>query len=383
MEKNKIQTICIAFLFISQTHAAEFQDGLNLKQCMEYAIENSSRMKIHRTTLSDTQVQRRDAILKAFTPEISAGSSVYYNFGRAVDPESNTYTDITSFNNNYALNASLTLFDGFATINHIRIANTMIKMGMTQERQLQNELCMAVMEAYFNVLYQSQLCEVLHKQVSSAKKSLNLVTIQYEQGQKGYADKIQMEANLAEKEYLSVTAENKRNDVLLTLKDLMLWPVDDTLTITEIPFSLENRYTFFVQDAVSPLLETDDVSTYAKFHHPTSLIAKRELEKAELDVKSARGAFFPRLSLGGGWSTNYYTYPGKEDYHAASFSSQFSNNRGSYVQLSVSFPIYDRLSSFSNLTRKKNAYRRAKITYDQTQRDIESEVKRADRKSVV
>ncbi len=373
--RNKIAYLCIMLTF--QSLEAEVRDVLSLKLCMEYAIKNSTKMKIHRTTQSDNQIERRNAILKAFTPSISVGSSAYYNFGRAVDPDSNTYTDVTSFNNNYALNASMTLFDGFATINHIRIANTMIKMGMTKERELQNELCIAVMEAYFNVQFQSQLCVVLREQVDAAKENVKLIAIQYEQGQKGYADKVQMEANLAEKEYRLITTENKLKDVMLTLKDLMLWPVDDNLDLLPISSPAECIGSFFRQEAESLLITSDEITTYAKNYHPTSLIAKGELEKARLDLRSAKSALFPRLTLSGGWSTNYYTYPGKDDYHASSFSSQFNNNRGSFVQLAISFPIYNQLSIFSNISRKKNAYRRAQATYDQTRRDIESEVNRA------
>ena len=377
MQRSQLQLICLFILFAVNSLSAQVSDTLTLKQCMEYAVENSTKIKIHRTEQSDAQIQRRDAILQAFTPRITAGSSVYYNFGRAVDPESNTYTDITSFNNNYAVNASLTLFDGFASINHIRIANTVIKMGISEEQKVRNELCMAVMEAYFNVQFQQQMCMVLRSQVDAAKENVKLVTIQYEQGQKGYADKVQMEANLAEKEYQYVITENKQNDALLTLKDLMLWPVDEALSLQVTPLVTETMDEMFTNEVVSPLTSSAEISAFAKEFHPTSLLAKGEMEKARLDLKSARGAFFPRLSLGGGWSTNYYTYPGKDDYHAPSFHSQFNNNRGSYVQLSLTFPLYDRLSTFSNLRRKKNAYRRAQAVYNQTQRDIESEVSRA------
>lgn len=376
MKRNQLQLVLFCLMLsVSRLYAGE-SDSLTLRECMEFAVQNSPRIKIHKTKQSDAQVQRREAILQAFTPRIMAGSSVYYNFGRAVDPESNTYTDVTSFNNNYALNANLTLFDGFVTINHIRLAKTIIKMGISEEQKLRNELCLAVMEAYFNVQYHAHMLSALTAQVDAAKENVKLVAIQYEQGQKGYADKVQMEANLAEKEYQCITSENQRDEALLTLKDIMLWPVDEALPLQPVPLASEDATSLFTTEEVSPLT-SDEIRAYARQFHPTALLAKREMEKAQLDLKSARGAFFPVLSLGGGWSTNYYTYPGKDDYHAPSFSSQFSNNRGSYVQLSLTFPIYDCLSRSSNLARKKNAFRRAEITYDQTQRDIESEVSRA------
>ena len=47
------------------------------------------------------------------------------------------------------------------------------------------------------------------------------------------------------------------------------------------------------------------------------------------------------------------------------------------MQLSLSIPIFDRLSRHSNVARKKNAYRRATAEYEQKVREVEAEVSRA------
>ena len=38
-----------------------------------------------------------------------------YAWGRNIDPETNTYNNVTTFNNYYQLYAELNVFDGFAT----------------------------------------------------------------------------------------------------------------------------------------------------------------------------------------------------------------------------------------------------------------------------
>ena len=47
------------------------------------------------------------------------------------------------------------------------------------------------------------------------------------------------------------------------------------------------------------------------------------------------------------------------------------------MQLSLSIPIFDRLSGHSNIAKRKNAYDRAQADYDQSLRDVEAEVLRA------
>lgn len=374
--KKILISLFAATLLISANGNA--QRLMTLHDCMELAVENSTKQKIQRLDNADAQINRRDALLDAFTPHISAGSGVSSNFGRAVDPETNTYISTTSFSNGYSINASITLFNGFAAINNIRIANTAVRMGRSREQQQKDEICLAVMQAYYNVIFHTELDSVLQSQVETAKKNLQLVSRQKELGQKSLPDVAQIEADLADREYQKIDNGNLLNEAFLTLKDLMLWPVDEELTVDMS--LIENEY--IIEDTQDSGREVTD---FARTHLPAALIAKGNLENARHALHTARWQFLPSLSLGGGWSTGYFSYPGRDDYKAPSFGTQFRNNSGEYVQLNLSIPLYSRLGHFSNLSRKKNAWRRASAEYDQTMHDIETEVNRAlqDRKGAM
>ena len=77
-------------------------------------------------------------------------------------------------------------------------------MGLSQEDRLRDELCLAVMEAYFNVLYHTEMTEVLRKQIEVSKASLQLMKKQYELGQKSYPDVAQMEASRTCRQGISI-----------------------------------------------------------------------------------------------------------------------------------------------------------------------------------
>ena len=367
MKEKLIVTVaaifCSGFLFA--------QDVMTLKECMNYAVENSSKVKIQQMEVDDARVARRDALLNIFTPEISAGTYAYSNFGRSVDPETNTYVSTTSFNNVYALSGGITLFNGFASVNNAKISKTALKMGRDQEALIKDEVCLATMEAYYNVVYFGQLAELLENQVKTAKNSLKLAQKQEELGQKSYADVVEMQAELYDREYKLVMAGNQYEDALLKLKDLMFWPLDEELIVDASMVIPENVRTFIMEE------ETEELVDYAIHSLPSIAIAKGMMENAKLDYNSAKWRFSPRLSLQGGWATSYYTYPRQKDYIPLPFETQFRNNANQYVQLSLTFPIFDRLSTFSNIRKKKNAYDRATIQYEQKLRDVEAEVKRA------
>ena len=123
-------------------------DSMTIRDCIQYALDNSLKLKSQKTLTEDEKDNRIQAILQAFTPGISAGTHAYSNFGRSVDPETNTYVSTASFNNGYAISGEMTLFNGFEAVNNIRIARTSVKMGKEREQQLADEICLATIEAY-------------------------------------------------------------------------------------------------------------------------------------------------------------------------------------------------------------------------------------------
>lgn len=343
---------------------------MGLKDCMKYAVEHSTKVTIQDADNRDAQVNRRDAILTAFTPSVDGGTYAYYNFGRSIDPESNTYSTVTSFHNGYSLSAGIDLFNGFQAVNNMKITKTAQMMGKTKSQQLEDQVCLATMEAFCNVLYFTKLEEALMAQVETAEKALQLAERQEKLGQKSHADVVQMQADLAERQYQLTNCSNRLNDAIITLKDVMFWPIEQPLKVVD---DITNSEISFERSGEDAQLMAQN----AKEIMPSVMLAESTMNNAELELNTAKWKLLPRLSLYGGWSTNYFTYPGLSGYRPVSFEEQFRNNRGEYIQLSMSIPIYDRLSRHSNVARKKNAYIKARADYEQALQQVEAEVYRA------
>lgn len=358
-------------LFLGALTSVKAQDTvtMNLKDCMNYAVEHSTKMRVQQADNRDAQIDRRDAILAAFTPQVSGNTYAYYNFGRSIDPETNTYSVITSFHNGYSLSAGIYLFNGFQAVNNLKITKTAQQMGLSREQQTEDQICLATMEAYCNVLYYTELEKALQGQVSTAEKALQLASRQEELGQKSHADVVQMQSDLAERQYQLTTCRNNHNNALITLKDVMFWPVEEPL---KIDGSIAQQSLL-----VTAPVDVQTMVAQAQQSMPSVLLAEGSLKNAQLALKTAKWQMLPTLALYGGWSSSYFTYPGRDGYVSTPYFDQIKNNRGEYVQLSLNIPIYDRLSSHSNIARRKNAYDRARADYDQALRDVEAEVLRA------
>lgn len=340
------------------------QKVMTLHDCMEYAVSNSTKIRIQQANISDKKLAIRDAILGAFTPHIGVSSSASYNFGRSIDPQTNTYFDQTSFNNSYSLNASITVFDGLASINNVKISKTSLLISQSQEKQIEADICLAVMETYYNVVYNKKLADVYQSQIETAQKSLELCKLQEELGQKGYADVVQMEADLADRRYDYITTLNKYAEQLLNLEALIFWSEETPL---EIDYDINGTI---------PTLDFDEASvlSYATTNNPEVKMASMTLLNAKREHNVAKWSLLPSISISGGWSTSYYTSSGVT---YPNFRNQFSNNAGEYVQVGISLPIYDGLQNISTIKRKKNAKIVAQNELEQKRMDIESEVRRA------
>lgn len=337
--------------------------AMTLHDCMEYAVSNSTKMRIQQAAIGDAQIDRRDAALTLFTPQISAQTYAYYNFGRSIDPQTNTYFNTTSFHNNYGVSAGYDLFDGFKAVNNYKISKTGMLIADSQEKQVEADICLAVMEAYYNVVYYKRLCDVYEEQVAVAEQALAKATRQEELGQKGHADVIQMEADLADRQYDLTNTWNMYQSQKMTLADLMFWPVDEELNIdTSMPMW-----------QIEPVA-TESVVEFALEHNPGIQIASWQELNAKRELNTAKWSLLPTIGLYAGWSTSYYTYQGST---TNPFWNQFKNNGGEYVELSLSIPIWNRLSKHSAITRKQHALDKATAELDQKRRDVESEVRRA------
>ena len=339
------------------------QTVMSLRECMQFAVSNATKVRIQKAAIGDAQIARRDAALALFTPQVSASTSAYYNFGRSIDPQTNTYNNSTSFHNSYGVSAGYDLFDGFQAVNNYRISKVAVWMAQTEEKQVEADICLAVMQAYYNVVYYCRLSDVYKAQVQVAEAAVAKARRQEQLGQKGHADVVQMEADLADRQYELTNTLSTLQTEQIILQDLMFWPMSDTLVIDTVLPEYEDV-----------LLPARSVVDYALENTPTVQVASYKKLNARRELSTAKWQLLPTLSLYAGWNTSYFTHSGVEP---ASFANQFVNNGGEYVQLTLSLPVWNRLGRLSRISKKKHALQRASAEWEQQRRDVESEVRRA------
>lgn len=339
-----------AFALGIQLHAAE---PWTVDSCMQYAASHSHTVRQQQYALDNSRIAKTQAI-GAFLPSVYGSVSGQMNFGRAIDPETNTYTNVSTLYNGYGLQASLDIFDGLQRYNELRMAKANVAMGRSAVQAEKDDVALKVYKAYMDLVYCQGTVEQTLKKRDESQALLHQTEVMAEVGQKSDADVAQMRATLAADEYELTHMQSQTTKAMLALKQLMNYPADSALTIHQPTFEQE------LQPIDTPL----QIAAYAATSNPRILKAQQGVEAARYSLRAARGALLPSLSLSGGVSTSFYRNMDKGGH--ASFSQQFKNNAGEYIGLSLSIPIFNRLATSSTI-------RRRKIALDQARENLEYE----------
>lgn len=327
-----------------------------VERCMQYAADHSHTVRQQQFALEDSRAVKTQAI-GAFLPSVYGSVDGQINFGRAIDPSTNTYTDVSTLYNGYGLQASLVVFDGLQRYNNLRLAKANVAMGRSGVRAEKDDVALKVYKAYMDLVYCEGAVSQTAKKRDESRELLRQTSVMAEVGQKSDADVAQMRATLAADEYELAHMQSQTTKARLALKQLMGFPVDSVLAVIQPSFD----------DEILTAEDASQISAFAATDNPRILKAQQNVEAARYSLRAARGALLPTISLSGGVSTSFFRNMDKGGH--ASFSSQFRNNAGEYVGLSLSIPLFDRLATYSTIRRRKTALAQAQenLAYEQSE----------------
>ena len=360
--------ITLALLLTASSVGAQ-EMALTADDCMHYAVEHNHDIRISQLT-QDTRRAERTGAIGTFLPSVNGSIGAQYNFGRAIDPETNTYTNVSTFYNGYSVQATLPVFDGFQRINQLRAAKASLLMGSSQLRAQQDELALQVFEAYCNVLYYQGTVKMAEEKREQSQLTLRQTQVMAEVGQKSEADVAQMEAQLAGDDYEITRQQNELSTAMLTLKQLMNYPEEDSLVIVgEDRSTLSDRSSLSSRNTPNTLntLSTPNFEEAQTLENPAVAAAAQNVIVAKRRLSMARGALSPSLSISGGISTSYNKMLHTE---ATGFRDQLEANRGEYIYASVSIPIFNRLENLTNIRRQRNNLRIAEEELEQKRDEL-------------
>lgn len=334
-----------------------------MDQCMHYAAQHASSVAKAQWEVSIANADKDEA-LASFFPSVSAQVGTQVSWGRNIDPETNTYNDVTTFNNAYGIYLSLSVFDGGQTYNRFRRARNERERSSNAVEMQRDDKAIAAMMAFADAVYYKNSVSIASDKLEQSRAVLHFVEMQEELGMKGLPDVVQARATVADDNYNLVHQQNLYSQSMLKLRSVMNFPSSESL---DVDTTADVVTLLFNQD------DTESIYAYASKFNPKARDAALLVKSSEYDYKIAKGYMMPSISLNGGVSTSYFKNL-TGDYYTQRYGDQFRNNLGEYISATLTIPIFSGLSRVSGKRRAKYQLEIAREQFSEQQRQLHDDI---------
>jgi outer membrane protein len=335
-------SIALSGGLLTKTYA---QEVITIQQAIEKTLNNNLQIRQSQLNenLSDETLKQSKASL---FPTVNGNGSYNVNFGRSLDPSTQSFINqqFTSFNG--GISSSVDLFQGFTKINQIRQNKLLLAVDQTNTEKVKNDLVLQVITSYMQILYNKDFLVAAKQQLAVANDQLKQQEELLNVGNKTLADLAESKSLVATAELDVTTAENALTISYITLAQLMDVPSATVYDVKAPDVSAFN--------GAATIYRPEEVYNDALGIFPDIKLAALRTEASKSGIDIARGSLFPRVALGGGLNTQY------SNVRPDGFYNQIGQNFGQYVGASLQIPIFNGFTTRTNV-------RRARIFYAQSQ----------------
>ena len=356
-------TATVALLLMPASVLAQQQ--WSLRQCIDYAVEHNIQVKQQEVSRMQRELDVNTA-KNSRLPDLSASASESFSFGRGLTAQntySNTNTSSTSFN----LSSSVPLFTGYRIPRTLEMQKLNLEAATADLEKAKNDIRMQVAQAYVQILYNLELCEVANRQIEIDSMHVHRLTEMMKNGKASGTEVAQQEASLAQSRLTATQADNDYRLSLLSLTQLLELPSPEGFTISrEVNQELWNE--------VHTLPSPDVIYQEALIIKPEIQAEQSRLASSAKNIDIAKSAKLPSLSLSGGLGTNYYKTSGLP---GDKFFKQLNNNFSQFLGLSLNVPIFNRFETRNNIKNAQLSQYNQQLQLDNVKKNLYKEIQQA------
>lgn len=332
----------------------------SLGACVDYAIENNISIAQEEIALARSKNDLQESYLD-LVPSVSGGISHSLNWGRSVNVQELKISRSLTLNTSASIDARLTVFSGLSKQNTIKSRKMALKLETENYQRLKDEISIDVANSYLQVLLYYEINELSKKSCeASAQKAANTKVL-VDEGSEPYSTYLEMQAKAAQDSLQLVNSGNNLSNAYLALAQLL-------------NLSIEQQKNFRVEIPKNDdLLITPDDLNFNEIYNdalglPKIRMNEFALEKSKIDLKIAKGNYYPQLSVSATYGT-YYT-----DSQKAAFFSQFNDNKNPYLGISLNIPIFSGLKTRINTDNARLNVQNSQYNLDRAKQELYKEV---------
>lgn len=330
------------------------QDIWTLDRCIEYAWANNLNIRQQSIEVSRSENQLLQDKLD-FVPGLNASIGHNLNWGRSVDLQNleiihNKLSQSTSA----SVNTSIYLLDGLSKLYSLRSSRKSLEISIQEVERLKDEISVSIARSYLQILLSTEILSAAQKSLRSVTEQRDRTRVLVEAGSQPYTSLLELESQLASERVQVVTAQNQLTANSLALQQLLDLPYSEDFQIA-VP-DISAVMAAYTEDS------TDNIYASAQ-SMPVIKSARLALEKGELDLRSAQGQYYPKITLSAGYGTFFSSSSLAPDGSVYPFFEQFRDNINPSVSIGLSIPI------FNNWTVRTNV-RNARLSRESLEIDL-------------
>ncbi len=361
MKRFPFTCFCMATLFLIPALRAQ-EKQWTLDSCIDYALEKNIQIRKSRISLQESQVDRKTAQAALF-PNLSFSTS--HNLTNSPYARTTNIVDggnvISSsnkntYNGNYGLNASWTLYNGGKRLQTIEQQKLNQQTAALDVAQTENEIMESIAQAYIQVLYAIESVKTNEKTLEVSRAQLARSKELLAAGSIAQSDYAQLNAQYSTDEYQLTLSQGTLADYKLQLKQLIEL---DEMDEMEIARPQQDEIA-----ALSPLPEKTDVYRAALELRPEIQSGKLNREIANLNIRIAKAGYLPTLSLSAGIGSNNGS---GSDF---TFAEQLKDGWKNSVGLTLSVPIFNNRQTKSSVEKAKLQSLTAQLNYQDKEKTL-------------
>jgi len=363
MKKISFFIICCCLFSILNAQTKQW----SLEECIQHAIENNISIKQIELQKETAEINLNTSQMSRL-PNLNAGVDQRFSFGRT-STQTGLYENLTQSNTSLSLSSSTPLFTGFRISNEIARNKLELNAATENLEKAKEDLSLNIASLFLQVLFNKELLKINQEQLGLSQSQIERTRVLVDVGKVPMSQLYDIESQVAKDEVSVIQAENNLNLSFL-----------DLIQSLELEQSTEfDIYAPEVGDVIAEYMgsvqPTHIVFDNAVNIKPAIKEQQYRLGSAEKSLNIAKSGYLPTLNLGLGYGTNYfYLYNSAKN---ISFSEQFNNNRGEYINLNLSIPIFNRFAVRNQVRSAKLNIENQQLMLDNTKKTLYKEIQTA------
>ncbi len=372
--------LLISLCFV--TALSHAQEKWTLQKCVQYALDNNISIKQQAIQADLSTITYKQSKLSQI-PSANFSNNDGYRFGKSQNPSTGILESQNFFQVGLNFQSSVDIFNWFSKKNTILANEWSLQAAKASVDKLKNDIALTVANSYLQVLLAREQQEIADVQIKQSTSQLDIVNKQVKAGTLPELNAVELEAQLANDSATYISSKGNVEQAKYVLKAYMNLDA-------AAPFEIDEPSADEIPLEPIADLQPESVYALALANLPQQKVNDFNIKAAEKNSLAAKGALYPTISAYGSLGTNYgyfrspvyqqiqsgygssglvisdgmggfidvqrplFTNGGKTGYITSDpLGTQFSNNFGQAIGISLSVPIFNGWQAKANYERSK------------------------------